>query len=133
MGQERNRKLDGYAALIGEMAARAEARKSEARRLMELATVDENRARLLKDRLKTFFETHGLTTLDTTRYCLTLVKNGGLAPLILDESIPVAQLPEQFQLVSIDPNTAAIREALERGERLEFAQLGERGSSIRIK
>jgi len=31
-----------------------------------------------------------------------------------------------FQKVSIDPNTMAIREALERGESLEFAMLGER-------
>lgn len=55
------------------------------------------------------------------------------APLILDDSIPVAQLPEQFQKVSIDADTAAIRAALEAGESLEWARLGERGSSMRIK
>jgi len=53
--------------------------------------------------------------------------------LILDESVPVAKLPERFQKVSIDPNTMAIREALERGESLEFAMLGERATSMRIK
>lgn len=31
------------------------------------------------------------------------------------------------------PNTTAIRNALERGEGLDFVQLGERGTSIRIK
>jgi len=36
LGDERDRKLDGYAALIAEMMARAEVRKSEARRLQEL-------------------------------------------------------------------------------------------------
>ncbi len=133
LGPERDRKLDNYGALIVEMTSRSAARKAEAQRLMELAASDESRAKLLKSKLKLFFELHNLKTLDTARYRLSLAKNGGKAPLILDESIPVTQLPEQFQRVSIDPNTTTIREALERGEKLDFAQLGERGSSMRIK
>lgn len=133
LGEEREKKLDGYCALITEMMARAEVRKAEAKRLMELAASDENHARLLKDRLKWFFETHGLKTLDTARYRLSLAKNGGKAPLILKDGVEPNVLPERFQKVSIDPNTTAIREALERGERLDFAQLGERGTSLRIK
>jgi hypothetical protein len=78
-------------------------------------------------------QTHNLKTVETPRYKLQLAKNGGKAPLILDESVPVAKLPERFQKVSIDPNTVAIREALESGEHLNFAQLGERGMSMRIK
>ncbi len=132
-GAERDKKLDGYCALITEMQARAEVRKAEAKRLAELAAADESRARLLKDKLKTFFESHGIKTVQTPRYKLSLAKNGGKAPLILDDSVSATQLPEQFQKVSIDPNTAAIREALERGEHLEFARLGERGTSMRIK
>lgn len=133
MGDERDRKLDNYSALIVECTSRSSARKAEALRLMELAQTDENRAKLFKDRLKWFFQTHNLKLLDTARYRLSLAKNGGKAPLILDESVPVTQLPEQFQKVSIDPNTTAIREALERGEVLEWATLGERGTSMRIK
>lgn len=53
--------------------------------------------------------------------------------LTLKDGLSTTELPEQFQKVSIDPNTTAIREALERGEKLDFAQLGERGISIRIK
>jgi hypothetical protein len=54
------------------MEARAEARKGEAHRLLELASTDENRAKLLKDRLKWFFETHNVKTLETGRYRLSL-------------------------------------------------------------
>lgn len=133
LGTERDRKFDNYCALVVEMTSRAAARKAEAQRLMELAASDENRAKMLKDRLKWFFQTHNLKTLDTDRYRLSLAKNGGRQPLILDESVPVTQLPERFQKVSIDPDTTAIRDALERGERLDFAQLGERGTSLRIK
>lgn len=133
LGSERDRKLDNYSALIVECTSRAAARKAEAQRLMELAASDENRAKLLKDRLKLFFQAHNLKTLDTARYRLAITKNGGKAPLILDESVPMTQLPEQFQRVSIDPDTTAIRDALERGEVLEWARLGERGTSLRIK
>lgn len=133
LGEERDRKLDGYAALISEMQTRAEVRKAEAKRLMELAADDEKRARLLKERLKWFFETHNFKTVETARYKLTIQHNGGKAPLILDESVPCTALPERFQKVSIDPNTTAIRQALEAGEHLDFAQLGDRGTSLRIK
>lgn len=133
LGEERDRKLDSYAALISEMQARADVRKAEARRLQELAASDENRARLLKERLKSFFQLHDLKTIETPRYKLSLQRNGGKAPLILDDSIPVTQLPEQFQRVSIDADTAKIREALEAGESLPFAHLGQRGESMRIK
>ena len=133
LGEERDRKLDNYAALISELTCRAAARKAEAQRLMELASADENRVKLLKERLKWFFEIHGFKTVETVRYRLSLSKNGGKAPLILDEELSPTDLPERFQKVSINANTAAIREALERGEKLEFAQLGDRGTSLRIK
>ncbi len=133
LGEERDRKLDGYAALITEMTTRAEVRKAEAKRMMELAQADENRAKMLKDKLKLFFETHRLKTVETARYKLSYQRNGGKAPLILKDGVPATALPERFQKVSIDPNTSAIREALEAGEVLEFAQLGERGTTLRIK
>lgn len=133
LGEERDAKLDNYSALIVELQARAEVRKAEAKRLMELVAADENRAKLLKERLKLFFETHGLKSVETSRYKLNLAKNGGKAPLILDESVPMTQLPEQFQRVSIEADTKAIREALEAGQELPFAHLGDRGSSLRIK
>lgn len=133
LGSERDRKLDNYCALVAEMLARAEVRKAEAKRLIELASTEENRAKLLKDRLKWFFETHNVKTVETARYRLSLAKNGGKAPLILKDGVSPTELPEHFQKVSIDPDTTAIREALERGEQLDFAQLGDRGTSIRIK
>lgn len=133
LGTERDRKLDAYAALISEMQARAEARKTEAQRLMELAKSDERRSQLLKERLKWFFESQQLKTIETTRYRLSLSKNGGKAPLILKPELSPQQLPERFTTTSVEPNTSTIRAALEAGETLDFASLGDRGTSIRIK
>ena len=133
LGTERDRKLDGYAALISEMQARAVARKAEAQRLLELAKADEQRAQLLKERLKWFFESYQLKTIETTRYRLSLAKNGGKAPLIFKPGLSPHQLPERFRTTSIEPNNNAIRAALEAGEELDFASLGDRGTSLRIK
>lgn len=133
LGEERDTKLDGYAALITEMQARAEARKTEQKRLAELVAADENRAKLLKERLKWFFEAHDLKKVETARYSIGLQRNGGKAPLIFKEGLSPTELPEHFQRVTIDPETTRIREALEAGEILEFARLGERGTSLRIK
>lgn len=133
LGEERDQKIDNYAALISELSHRAAARKAEAQRLMELVQADENRVRMLKDRLKWFFEVHNLKTVETLRYKLSLQRHGGKPPLILKAAIVPTELPERFLKVSIEPDTTAIRQALEVGEVLEWAQLGERGSSIRIK
>jgi len=133
LDSERDRKLDNYAALISELEAKAEVRQKEAQRLAKLAASDEKRAALLKERLKWFFETNKLKTVETARYKLTLAKSGGKAPLVLDDSISPTSLPEKFQKVKVEPDKAAIRAALEAGEELEFAKLGDRSSHIRIK
>lgn len=130
---ERDRKLDNYAALIGELEARSEARKIEAKRMSDRAKADENRAKSLKAMLQQFFECHELKTLETPRYRLTLANNGGKLPLIVDEDFSVAAMPDDLIKVSITPDNEAIRTALEAGEALEFARFGERGRSLRIK
>ncbi|MBD2180493.1 siphovirus Gp157 family protein [Aerosakkonema funiforme] len=133
LGEERDRKLDNYAALISELEAKAAVRKAEAKRLAELAAADEKRAQMLKERLKWFFEVNNLKTVDTARYKLSMTKHGGKAPLLLDESVSPTELPEKFQKITVEPDKTAIRAALEAGEELEFAQLGDRGTSIRIR
>ncbi len=133
IGNERDKKVDGYAALIAEIEARADIRLQEAKRLTELANSDKAKVKLLKERLKWFFALHNLKKLETARYKLSLAANGGRAPLVIRDYILATELPEHFQRVTVEPNTAAIREALEAGEELDFARLGERGTSIRIK
>lgn len=131
--QERDRKLDGYASYLSELAARAEARRREAERLVKLALTDESRSKLLKERLKAFFVENDLKTIQTARYKLNLAKNGGNLPLVVDEQIDYSKIPARFQTTSVQLNKEAIREALLKGEQLEWARLANRGSTIRIK
>lgn len=60
-------------------------------------------------------------------------RTGGKAPLIINEGVLALSVPERFQLVDFDFDKAEIRKALEDGEELDFARLGERGESLRLK
>lgn len=128
-------KIDGYCALIGEREALAKARQDEAQRLSDLAQHDTNRVTRLRARLKAFFELHDITKMETHHHKLTIAKNGGTLPLIVN---PVwladpANAPEQFHKVRIDLDKEAIREALRNDEPVEGCAVGERGTHLRIK
>lgn len=127
----RDEKVDNYCSYILHLEAIAKARREEAERLQSLAEADLNRAQMLKQRLQAFFEQHNLKKLETAKHKLRLQRNGGKSPVRLNEIRP-DELPTQFQKVTIQPDLAKIREALEAGKALEFAYLGERGQSLRI-
>lgn len=127
---ERERKVDAYCCLIAEISARAVARKAEAKRLSENASRQENKVKALKRRLLESFEALGIGKLETERFTVSAVKNGGKVPLQIE---PFAEIPEEFQRITISPDNDKIRAALEAGDDLPFAQLGERGKHMRIK
>jgi Siphovirus Gp157 len=131
---ERNEKLDNYAGLIAEISHRAEIRKAEAKRLSDRADIDENKAKALRSHLQKFFEAHNLKKVDSKRYTLTLVKNGGKLPVLYD-SQNIEDYPEAYRktVTTTSPDREAIRKALESGQSLDFARLGDRGQSMRIK
>ena len=130
LSEARDVKLDNYAALIGELEARAKVRREEARRLADRARRDEEQAKYLKNRLVLFFEQHDLKTVETPRYRLTMAQAGGKLPVLLKADPD--QLPEAYQRIKISADLDALREALERGEALAFAELGERSRYLRI-
>ncbi len=130
LSHERDDKLDNYAALIRELEARAKARKEEARRLADRARRDDEHAAFLKQRLLLFFQDHHLKTVETRRYRLTLQRSGGKTPVVLKTD--PEQLPTEFQRWKVNANLDAIREALEDGADLDFAELGERRHFLRI-
>lgn len=126
-------KLDSYAGLIMEYEAMARVRREEAARINALAKYDDNNADRLRSRLKFFFEAQGLKKVKTKRYNLALAMNGGKAPLILDPSARPAEVDDQYKKITIDFDKLAIRDELEKGNKLPWAVLGERENQIRIR
>lgn len=138
LGTERDRKLDSYCAVIREFESKAEARKTEANRLLALANSDESNAKRLKKKLHNFLEARGERKIETNRFKIALQKNGGKTPVILDNYylVNAVELPEAFRKVTFSPDLDAIRIALETDEETEaikFAVLGERGEHLRIR
>lgn len=135
LGERVEKKVDGYCAFIRELITSGERRRAEAVRLVELSDADLNKANQMKARLKAFFELRGIEKLKTDRFNVAIQKNGGKLPLIVSteaEANP-QELPEQFHRVKFEVNREAIYEALQNGEDLDFAELGERGNHLRIR
>lgn len=130
LGDDAAKKLDGYAAFIAELNARAEARKEEASRLAHRAKVDAGLAAHLKDRAKEFLAARGWTKLETPRYRLSVCKNGGVQPVAI--TVPPERLPTEYQVVRVTPNTTEIGKALAAGQEIEGCELLPRGTHLRI-
>jgi hypothetical protein len=126
-------KVDNYCALITEIECRAAVRKAEADRLYDRAKVDENAAKALRERLRFVWELRAMGKVQTSRYTVSLAKNGGKAAL--DVRVGAEDLPawavKTETVVTVDKD--AIRSRLEAGEELDFASLMQRGNRIAIK
>ena len=85
--EERDLKLDNYAALIAELGYRAQARRAEAERLHNRAKADEALAERLRYLLMQFMACNDLKKIETARYQLALRKNSGKRPLAVDPNI----------------------------------------------
>ena len=120
-------KVDAYAAVRTTLVGRRETVKKELDRLaVILKTIDNNIDRM-DDAVQGAMDVMGVTELKSDLHKYKIVKNGGKAPLVYDGAVP-----DNFQRIIIQPDTERIRAALERGEQLPFAHLGERGTHLRI-
>lgn len=124
-------KIEGWASVIGQIEARAKARKEESERLRQLSDMDSRRADSMRLRLKDIMSTTGQTRVETTRYKVWLQAAGGKQPLQVIE----AETPEEYKTTRLveELNKDLIREKLEQGEELPFARLLPRGQVLRIK
>lgn len=124
-------KVEGYAKLIKTYEADIAAKKSEAKRLNDSAALDSKKVARLKEAVKNAMEALGKNKSGGQVLTVTLQGNGGVRPLIVD--VKPCELPPEFQKYKVEENSEAIRKALEEGQELDFARLGERSSSLRIK
>jgi len=125
-------KIDDYAALIRSCESRAAGRSEEAARMKKLAQDDESLATRLRLAVMNAMKETGQPKIQTARFSLSVVKNGGAVPVIISDE---AELPEEFRVpvVTITVDKVAIRAALEAGESVNGATLGERGTRLSLK
>lgn len=121
-------KADNYAKIIKELESKRDSRKAEAKRLLDSATVFDNRIKALKNNLYNAMKTTGKTKFATDLFSFNIAKNGGKQSLTID-----GEVPEEYTKTTVENDTDKIRQALEEGKELAFAHLEPRGESLRIK
>ena len=125
-------KADNYAKIIRELEGEAETIKKEISRLDDKYSRIKDNVKRLKDNLQQAMIETGKTKFKTDLFSFGIQKNGGRAPLIIEDGkiIPAEYIEKrEIELLKKD----AIREDLEKGIDLGFAHFGERGESLRIK
>jgi hypothetical protein len=127
-------KCDGYVGLIRKWEMQKSAAVAEAEQYRKIASVRGNRIERLKVRLMEHMQATGQTKIETaTGRTIGIQKNGGKVPLVVAPDVDPTQIDSRYQAVSIELDNEAVRKALEGGEKLAFASLGDRGVSLRIR
>ena len=130
LSNERAEKIDAYCWFIRKLQAESETAKQVAAEFREKANQRENKVEMLKSLVYQHMKTLGHPKLFGKKFTVAIQKNGGSIPVeIIDEDeIPI--LLCEYKKI---PVKTLIREALEKGDIVPGARLGERGESIRIK
>ena len=123
-------KADGYAVVLAEIEGRINTVNREIGRLEAIESALSNTRRRMIDRLKTAMEDIGKKEIKTDLHRFKIVGNGGKQPLDINEGC----VPDEYikKVVVESPDKEKIRTALESGEVLPFASLGERGTHLKI-
>lgn len=128
-------KAEGYVMVIRNLEAQAKAIKDEEKRLREKRLSAENGIERLKKRLFDSMNATGKKKLNAGVFTLSVQKNGGALPVIIDED--VMNMPQEMLKIDIKPDTKRIAELLQDDQKSryysKFAHFGERGESLRIR
>lgn len=126
-------KAENIAALIAEDRALLSGCEDEITRLRDKCSRIENQIDSMKRYLMNEMQYTGQRKIQAGTWQISIAKNGGKAPIKYAEDLIVDSLPDKFIRISKSIDTQAVRDALESGEQLDFAEIGERGESLRIK
>lgn len=132
MDGEIEEKAESYGCVIRELEGRAALLDNEMGRLYERLTTAKNSIKRMKDTLQFAMDGMGKTKIKTEHFSFSVAQNGGKQPMYVSDKID--EIPEEY-LTHPDPvpNKEKIRQALEDGKELKFAELQPRGRSLRIR
>lgn len=126
-------KIDNTLALIRIIEGRVNNISAEIERLTSLKKSESSIIEKLKTGVLNALAARNVGSLKTPRFNVSVAKNGGKAPIAISEDVDPDELPDRFVRVKRSVDTEACRKALEAGESLPFAQLGDRGVHLRVK
>ncbi|MBP3277484.1 MAG: siphovirus Gp157 family protein [Butyrivibrio sp.] len=119
-------KADGYAKVIRQLEASADAVDKEIKRLQGMKKLFENNVTSMKESLKNAMEVTGKRKFKTDLFSFNIKKNPASVVIDNEEAVP----PEYLK-VKTEVNKTAIKDAIKNGEAIEYAHL-EQGESLII-
>ena len=121
-------KADSYGIVIDEINTRVEQFKKEIQRLSDRNAAMEKAVKNMKERLKNAMDLMDVKEVKTEHYTFKIQNNGGKAPINYTKEVPMS-----YKRVVYENDTDRIRLDLESGKKLDFAELLERGTHLRIR
>ena len=121
-------KAGGYCNVIKQLEMEADRAKNMSLVWEQKQKQRENAIKRMKEALRDAMIRTDQKQIDAGEYTIKLQKNGGKAPLIIDEEVP-----DNYQKVIYETDKDKIRKDLEAGKELPFAYLEERGQHVVIK
>lgn len=125
-------KLENYCKIIKNLSGDIDAIDAEIERLSKMKKTRKNNIDRLKQHMFDAMKATGQTNIKGELFTVAIQKNGGKIPVIMDTD-NTSVIPDDLVRIKEEPDLDKIREVLESGVKLEFAHLGERGESLRIK
>lgn len=125
-------KADSYAKIISALNDDVENIDKEIKRLQSRKSTIQNNIKRMKDVLMFIMKEIGKTKFKTSLYSFSVARNGGMPPVNI--LVDPKDLPKEFQIIDIKADKKKIAEYLNDNQQVcEFAELGERGESLRIR
>lgn len=130
LGEDLKEKADGYGKIRANYKAQIEAVKAEEKRLADKRKHYESIVQKLETRLFDAMKQMNCPKIETDLFSFKIQKNGGVAPVIITAP---DQIPPEYLNVTVKPDLKAIAAYIEETGDCSFAELGDRGESLRIK
>lgn len=124
-------KAENYAIVMQSMANDIESIEKEIKRLRERKEALDRNKQSLKNYLEYSMKTIGKTKFKTARFSFNIAKNGGSLPVIL--KVDAEHLPDELRTVVYKANNKAILDYIASTGDETYAEIGERGESLRIR
>ena len=126
-------KLDSYAYVLSSLDGDINTVDTEIKRLQDIKKSLVNNKDSIKKNMYSSMVALDMRKIKTAKHQFTIAKNGGKLPVVIYDGITPEFVPEEYRVTKYDFDKDAIRAALENGDFIPFAELGERGESLRIK
>ena len=125
-------KIDSYTAVLARLDADEDMIKKEVDRLQTTLKRIGSNKKTIKQRIMDSMLVMGLRKIKTALHTVSVVKNGGRPPIIMNDGVMAEDLPDELRRVTIVPDMDMIRVMVENGD-TKFAHFGQRGEHLTIR